>query len=152
MGKRTGRSVGRPPKFTSKEQIQELGEAYLRECMGKPFIMDDGSVLRDKYGEVILLGRHPPTVTGLARALGFTSRQSLLEYQAKAEFADTVTRLKMQIEEYAEERLFDKDGQRGAEFSLKYNFRWAQEAEKDGSEGENNQGVVLIPEVGALNE
>jgi len=75
-----------------------------------------------------------------------------LEYQAKAEFADTVTRLKMQIEEYAEERLFDKDGQRGAEFSLKYNFRWAQEAEKDGSEGENNQGVVLIPEVGALNE
>ena len=152
MGKRTGRSVGRPPKFTSKEQIQELGEDYLRECMGKPFIMDDGSVLRDKYGEVILLGRHPPTVTGLARALGFTSRQSLLEYQAKAEFADTVTRLKMQIEEYAEERLFDKDGQRGAEFSLKYNFRWAQEAEKDGSEGENNQGVVLIPEVGALNE
>ena len=102
MGKRTGRPVGRPPKFTSKEQIQELGEAYLRECMGKPFIMDDGSVLRDKYGEVILLGRHPPTVTGLARALGFTSRQSLLEYQAKAEFADTVTRLKMQIEEYAE--------------------------------------------------
>lgn len=152
MGKRTGRPVGRPPKFTSKEQIQELGEAYLRECMGKPFIMDDGSVLRDKYGEVILLGRHPPTVTGLARALGFTSRQSLLEYQAKAEFADTVTRLKMQIEEYAEERLFDKDGQRGAEFSLKYNFRWAQEAEKDGSEDENNQGVVLIPEVGALNE
>lgn len=152
MGKRTGRPVGRPPKFTCKEQIQELGEAYLRECMGKPYIMDDGSVLLDKYGEVILVGRHPPTVTGLARALGFTSRQSLLEYQAKAEFSDTVTRLKLQIEEYAEERLFDKDGQRGAEFSLKYNFRWAQEAEKDSSEDENGQGVVLIPEVGALNE
>lgn len=150
MGKRTGRTVGRPPKFTSKEQIQELGEAYLRECMGKPFIMDDGSVMLDKYGEVILMGRHPPTVTGLARALGFTSRQSLLEYQAKAEFADTVTRLKMQIEEYAEERLFDKDGQRGAEFSLKYNFRWAQE-DKGDSDNDNAGGVVMIPEVGAGN-
>ena len=150
MGKRTGRPVGRPPKFTSKEQIEELGEAYLRECMGKPFIMENGEVLMDKYGEVLLVGRHPPTVTGLARALGFTSRQSLLEYQAKAEFADTVTRLKLQIEEYAEERLFDKDGQRGAEFSLKYNFRWAHE-EKDDSGEDNSGGVVMIPEVGAGN-
>ena len=150
MGKRTCRPVGRPPKFTSKEQIQELGETYLRECMGKPFVMENGDVLMDKYGEVILVGRHPPTVTGLARALGFTSRQSLLEYQAKPEFSDTVTRLKLQIEEYAEERLFDKDGQRGAEFSLKYNFRWAQE-DKGDSDDDNAGGVVMIPEVGANN-
>ena len=68
----------------------------------------------------------------------------------KQEFADTVTRLKLQIEEYAEERLFDKDGQRGAEFSLKYNFRWAQE-EKAGSDDDNAGGVVMIPEVGASN-
>ena len=154
MAKRakSGKPVGRPPKFTSKKQIEELGEAYLRECEGKPYIMDDGSVLKDKYGEVILIGKHPPTVTGLARALGFKSRQSLLEYQGKAEFADTVTRLKLRIEEYAEERLYDRDGQRGAEFSLKYNFRWAQEEKKDSGEDSGASGVVLIPEVGVLNE
>ena len=111
--------------------------------------MDDGEPLRDKNGEVILLGAKPPTVTGLALALGFTSRQALLNYQAKKDFVDTVTRAKSYCEEYAESRLYDRDGAKGAEFSLKYNFKWAQEEKKDGDGFA--VGVVLMPEVGAEN-
>ena len=136
---------GRPPKFKSTEELQEKIEQYFRDCDGKPYIMDDGSPLMDKYGEVILVGRHPPTVTGLALALGFKSRQSLLDYGGKDRFSDTVTCAKLRIEAYAEERLYDKDGQRGAEFNLKYNFRWAQEEKRD--DEEKGCGVVMMPEV-----
>ena len=104
--------------------------------------------MRDKFGEIIMMDARPPTVTGLALALGFHSRQSLLNYQAKKEFMDTITRAKMRVEEYCETRLFDRDGQRGAEFNLRYNFRWAQEAKSGGNE-DSASGVVMIPEVGA---
>lgn len=143
--------AGRKPKFTSKAQIEELIEQYFKDCEGKPLLDDEGQPLRDKYGEVILLGARPPTVTGLALALGFHSRQSLLNYQAKAEFMDTITRAKMRVEAYCEERLFDRDGQRGAEFNLRYNFRWAQEEKDDNDSDDSGQGVVMIPEVGAGN-
>lgn len=136
---------GRPPKFKSTEELQEKIEQYFRDCDGTPYIMPDGSPLKDKTGEVILVGRHPPTVTGLALALGFKSRQSLLDYGGRDRFSDTVTCAKLRIEAYAEERLYDKDGQRGAEFNLKYNFRWAQEEKRDDAGKE--QGVVLLPEV-----
>jgi len=136
---------GRPPKFKSAEELQEKIEQYFRDCDGTPYIMPDGSPLKDKNGEVILVGRHPPTVTGLALALGFKSRQSLLDYGGRDKFSDTVTCAKLRIEAYAEERLYDKDGQRGAEFNLKYNFRWAQEEKRDDAGKE--QGVVLLPEV-----
>lgn len=144
-------TAGRKPKFTSKAQIEELIEQYFKDCEGKPLLDDEGQPLRDKYGEVILLGARPPTVTGLALALGFHSRQSLLNYQAKAEFMDTITRAKMRVEAYCEERLFDRDGQRGAEFNLRYNFRWAQEEKNDSDSDDSGQGVVVIPEVGAGN-
>ena len=36
---------------------------------------------------------------------------------------DTITRAKARVEAYAEERLFDRDGSNGAQFSLRNNFR-----------------------------
>lgn len=36
---------------------------------------------------------------------------------------NTITRAKTQIEEYAESRLFDRDGSNGAQFSLRNNFK-----------------------------
>lgn len=85
-------------------------------------------------------------MTGLALALGFTSRQALMNYQAKKGFVDTVTRAKARIEAYAEERLFDRDGQRGAEFSLRYNFRWVNDEKKEDG-GETACGVAELPAV-----
>lgn len=37
---------------------------------------------------------------------------------------ESVNRARMRIEEYAEEQLYSREGQRGAEFNLKYNFGW----------------------------
>ena len=141
--------AGRPPKYKKKEEVDGLIEKYFKECEGRPYIMEDGEPLRDKNGEVVMLGERPITMTGLALALGFNSRQSLLNYQGKPEFMDSITRAKAHVEEYAERRLYDRDGAKGAEFSLKYNFKWAQE-EKNGKDGDGFAvGVVLMPEVGA---
>lgn len=139
-----GKARGRPPFYDTVDEIQEAIDAYFKKCEGEPLLDDEGFPIRDKYGEVIILEAKPPTVTGLALALGFTSRQALLNYQGKKKFVDTIVRAKSRIEEYAEGRLYDRDGQRGAEFSLKYNFRWASE-EKE--KGDDISGVVMMPEV-----
>lgn len=116
--------AGRPPKYKTVEEMQTKIDAYFTSCEGTPLLDDEGKAVTDKYGEPVIVGAHPPTVTGLALALGFTGRQALLNYQAKPKFVDTITRAKSRCEEYAESRLYDRDGARGAQFSLEHNFRW----------------------------
>lgn len=137
-------TAGRPPKYKSKEEIQEKINAYFKECEGEPLIID-GEVVFDKYGEPVIMGKRPLTITGLALALGFNSRQSLLNYQDKEEFMDTITRAKAKVEQYAEERLYDKDGANGAKFSLANNFEgWR---EKQQIEAEVNSEVNITIEL-----
>lgn len=134
-------NCGRPPMYTSKEEIQEKIDKYFEECEGIPLRDDEGEIVFDKYGEPIMKGKKPLTITGLALALGFNSRQSLLNYQAKEEFLDTITRAKAKVEQYAEERLFDKDGANGAKFSLANNFEgWR---EKQQIEAEVNSDLKI---------
>lgn len=122
--------VGAPPKYRSVKAMQEKIDAYFEACKGQPFLDDNGEPMRNKNGYIIYDDKKPPTVTGLALALGFTSRQALLNYQNKPEFVDTITRAKTLCEQYAEERLYDKDGSGGAQFSLRANFGWQDKPEQ----------------------
>lgn len=119
----TNKAVGRPPKYKTVAEMQEKIDAYFKECEGKLLEDKEGNIVFDKFGKPVIVGAKPITVTGLALALGFTSRQALLNYQAKKQFVDTITRAKSRIEQYAEERLFDRDGANGAKFSLANNFK-----------------------------
>lgn len=128
-------SVGRPPMYETKEEMEEKIEAYFQECEGEPFFDDNGRPLRARNGTILYRKQpKPPTVTGLALALGFTTRLSLLNYQGKPEFMNTITRAKTQIEEYAEMRLYDRDGVNGAKFSLINNFKGWRDKPKDETE------------------
>ena len=140
------RNVGRPPKFQTKEEIQEKIDAYFQECEGEPFLDENGNPMcSTKYGLIYKKPPKPPTVTGLALALGFASRQSLMEYQGKKEFADTIIRAKSRIEAYAEGRLFDRDGVNGAKFSLINNFHgWGEKPEPEQDNGKN---MVALAEI-----
>lgn len=121
---------GRKPFYNSPEEMQEVIDRYFAECEGVPLMDSEGTPIRNKYGKIIRDGRKPPTITGLALALGFASRQALLNYEAKDAFHDTVTRAKSRVEQYTEERLFDKDGNAGAKFSLMNNFKgWKEQAD-----------------------
>lgn len=124
--------VGRPPMYKSKEEIQEKIDKYFEECEGKVLEDKEGNPILNKWGNPVIIGVRPPTITGLALALGFTSRQALLNYQDKNEFVDTITRAKTRVEQYAEERLFDRDGSHGAQFSLRNNFKgWSNKDLED---------------------
>lgn len=135
------KTVGRPPKYKCKEEIEEKIEEYFKSCEGEMLKDDEDKPILNKFGQPVFINRKPPTVTGLALALGFTSRQALLNYQAKKEFVDTITRAKTKVEQYAEERLFDRDGAAGAKFSLANNFKgWNEKQEvKVSSDVENEQ-------------
>lgn len=140
MAKKT---VGRPPKYESKEQIESLIEQYFKDCEGKALKDAEGNPILNKWGNPVIINQRPPTVTGLALALGFTNRLSLLRYQGKKEFCNTITRAKARVEQYAEERLFDKDGTSGAQFSLRNNFKgW--DADKKEEETDTIKEAVVI--------
>lgn len=123
--------VGRPKKYNSPEEMQKVIDQYFRDCKGDILKDYSGKPIINKHGDVIIIGEKPPTVTGLAIALGFTNRQSLINYQNQDEFFDTITRAKMVCQDYAETRLYDRDGVNGAKFSLQNNFGWKERSETD---------------------
>lgn len=114
---------GRPPKYKSVDEMQMKIDEYFTLCEGQVLVDENGKAVCDKFGRPVIINSRPPTVTGLALHLGFTTRQALLNYQAKSKFVDTITRAKSRCEEYAESRLYDRDGSRGAMFSLTNNFK-----------------------------
>lgn len=120
---------GHPRMYKSVKQLQAAIDAYFASCEGEVLRDAAGEPVLDRCGEPVLYGACPPTVTGLALALGFNSRQALLNYQGRPEFNDTVTRAKSRCEAYAETRLYDKDGANGAKFSLGCNFGWREKTE-----------------------
>lgn len=137
------KKVGASPFYDTPEEMQAAIDAYFEECAGKVLYDGNGDPVPDKYGQPIMYGVKPLTVTGLALALGFNSRTSLLNYQGKKEFNDTVTRAKAKIEQYAEERLFDKDGANGAKFSLVNNFEGWKEKQQIEADVKNDVTICV---------
>lgn len=122
---------GRPPTYKCKEEIVDKIEAYFKECEGEVLRNANDEPVLNKFGEPVYINQKPPTVTGLALALGFSTRMALLSYQGKEEFTDTILRAKARVEEYAEQRLYDRDGSNGAQFSLRNNFSGWNERQKN---------------------
>lgn len=123
--------VGRPAAYRTPEEMQKKIDAYFKECEGE-YIVVDGMALTDKNGNPVKAKERPLTITGLALALGFSGRQALLNYEDKPEFMDTIKRAKAKVEQYAEERLYDRDGVNGAKFNLTNNFSgWIERQQRD---------------------
>lgn len=105
-------SGGRPLKYSNVEAMQKDIDKYFADC-------DEN--------------KKPYTVSGLAYALG-TNRQTLLNYEEKEEFFDTIKGAKAKIELFNEEMLYNKDvSTTGVIFNLKNNYGWKdkQEIEAD---------------------
>lgn len=136
--------VGAPPRYKSVEEMQKKIDEYFEWCEGTQLFTEDGKPFLDRNGKPVFVNVHPPTITGLALGLGFTTRMSLLNYEGKPEFVDTIKQAKSRVERYAEERLFDRDGQRGSEFSLKNNFKgW----DSDKRQNEVTGSVVILNDI-----
>jgi len=139
---------GRPLTYKTAKELEDKIEEYFKACEGTMLKDKKGKIILDKYLRPIYIGYKPCTVTGLALFLGFKSRQALLNYQGKQEFNDTITRAKLRIEEFAETRLYDKDGCNGAKFNLANNFGWKERQEIEST----NDSTVHIKLEGDLKE
>ena len=106
--------VGRPPKYNNKEEMQKVIDNYFST---DAFI---------KVGESTIFA---PTVEGLAYALDM-NRKTLLEYEAKDEFCNTIKRAKQRVAIALEQRLYGNNVT-GIIFNLKNNFGWKDKIEQD---------------------
>lgn len=125
------KNIGAPPRYRTAAAMQKKIDEYFKLCEGEIWLDEEGKPFTTDKGALIYkVPPKPPTVTGLALALGFASRQALINYQTKDEdFNDTITRAKSRIEEYNETRLYDKEGVNGAKFNLSNNFGWNDKQE-----------------------
>lgn len=135
--------AGRPRKINSPEDMQQLIDNYFSSCKGEILKDKDGNVVLDKYNKPIVYDEQPLTMNGLALAIGFNSRQSLFNYVEYAnsneedkKYLDVITRARAIVEQYAEKRLFDKDGNNGAKFWLASNGKgWTDKQDVSISNG-----------------
>ena len=83
---------GRPPKWESVEQLEELIEKYFEECANhkKQIVTKEGEIVEVPDPKPLL-------IEGLVYHLN-TNRQTLLDYQDKDQFSDTIKRAKKRIE------------------------------------------------------
>ena len=104
------RPVGRPRMYASPEDFEAKVCAYQEHCREN---------------------KEPVTWTGLALFMGFSSRQSIDEYQNYPEFSYCVKKAKTIVEWHYEMRLCG-DKPTGAIFALK-NMGWTDKQEMDHS-------------------
>lgn len=94
------------PTIDTPEEFAELSQAYFDEC-------------KEEERNI--------TITGLAIALGFCSRQSVYDYSKREGFEFVVSRAKLIVENGYEERL-DGASVTGPIFALK-NMGWSDKTE-----------------------
>lgn len=111
---------GRPPKFTDPAEMQVLIDAYFKKCD-----TNVAEVLTKKGDLVKITDPIPYTISGLTLALGFCSRQSLLDYSKKPVFMDTIKAAKLACESNLEVGMLKgRWSSSPAIFDLKNNFGW----------------------------
>ena len=110
MEKKMENKVGRPLKFKSVEELEKKIDNYFKYCEEK---------------------HKPLTITGLALAIGMTSRRQLLEYQRRDEFHNAIRKAKLICENYVEQYLFTGKNMAGAIFNLKNNYKWEEQTKLD---------------------
>lgn len=139
-----GNQYGKNPRYKTPEEIQEKIDQYFEVCKGTLLRDHNGDPILTKWGDPIYLDRKPPTITGLALALGFKTRRALLLYQAKKEFMDVILEAKSRVELYNEEQLYTRDGAKGAMFNLSRNFAGWKEDKQDEDKG---PAVAIINDI-----
>ena len=83
----------------------------------------------DAYFESCDANDKPYTIPGLARALGFGSRNAINRYLKRPEFKDIISSARLRIEEQRTEQLITQNNPTGKIFDLKNNFGWKDQSE-----------------------
>ena len=157
---------GRPLKFRDLDEVKRIIARYFRSLAPKMVEYTDYVEQKDADGKLVVInGRvqydvikrkrrteaKPPTVTGLAMALG-TGRKLLIEYEERGlgenatdfdrDFRNTIKAAKDLIEAYNTEILTTGSAPAaGIIFNLKNNWGWVDKYENDGKTDNFNTNV-----------
>lgn len=139
---------GRPLKFQSIEELQKKIDAYFADCDPHMEEVTEWVEARDSKGQLkkdehglnylvqvthkVMTKQQPYLITGLALALG-TSRETLLEYEEREGYVDTIKAAKDKCQWFTEHNLNTAPNATGSIFSLKNNYGWKEKAEVENS-------------------
>lgn len=140
--------MARPRRWTKVSEMQKAIDAYFESCKTEFLRDDNGYIVTNCKGEPAVLSNKRATVAGLALALGFTTRKSLLDYISRTDdddkpFVNAITRAKLQIEDATAQAAFERDSARGACFLLQNGFGYREEKGVDVS-GEMTNRVINV--------
>ena len=132
---------GRPLRYKTPEALEEAIQEYFNKCKPEYVLDEEGKVMLSAKGTPVVK-YNPPTVTGLALALGFNSRQALINYEGYGEqFHDTIKKAKLFIENYIEKGALVGDLHPVFSiFNLKNNYGWKEKQEIEHS-GDMNVNI-----------
>lgn len=133
----TGEKRGCPPEACTRKLyakppkeygvMQQKAERYFTECRGRVVYDEENKPVRGRDGRLLTEDEHPPTVLGLALALGFSTRNELLALQNDAVVGEVVRRSLGRCEAYLEEKLCESAN--GVRMALLHNFpEWGNAA------------------------
>jgi hypothetical protein len=104
--------------------MQVLIDQYFDKCKPSYEKDGDGKVLVNSKTGIPLCKTNPPTITGLALYLGFSSRQSMYDYESKEEYSYTIKRARLRCENWLEENLLSGNIQAAAGIFALKNYGW----------------------------
>jgi len=123
--------------YKTPEELQNKIDEY--------FVYIKGEWHEEERGDntILVYDREPepPTVTGLALYLGFSTRQALLNYQHREDFKEIIEMAKLRVEGKYEKNLSGKYPN-GSIFALK-NLGWAD------NKNVNHTGLPEVPQLEA---
>lgn len=123
--------------YPTPQSLQNKVDEYFDYCF----------VMENKFGRLVPKVVVPPTFSGLARYLGFSTRRALLDYAANngnEQFCDVLDDAKLRIEDFYEGRLvMSKGPSTGIQFALKNNCNW-EEANKTQLTGADGNSPVVF--------
>ncbi len=111
-------------KFKTVREIKKKIEEYFLSCWTKKLNMFGNPIKDKETGKQVMVQFKPYTITGLAVYLD-TTRDTLLDYEDRDKFSDTIKKAKEKCHQYAEEQLFMGRNATGAIFNLKNNYGWS---------------------------
>lgn len=157
---------GRPLLFTTPEELAEKIDAYFADCDPHPvqvvyydyptktelvtrkngneeeIEVEDRTQKPVERIEWAISEQKPYTITGLANFLG-TSRETLINYEKRDGFFDTIKGAKDRVEEYWENQLLGAHAT-GPIFNLKNNYGWRDKTETDHTSGGEKINISLV--------
>lgn len=148
--------VGRPLKFKSVKELQKKIEEYFNSCYELKWFDEDkrdseGNKIKDIKGNNVKTHIQkrvvvkPISITGLAIYLN-TSRETLINYEGKDEYFDTIKKAKDYCHNYVEDGILNgKINPAAGIFNLKNNYGWKDKTETDlTTQGEKIGGFNYI--------